>query len=405
MVKKMANRKALLAVVACVGMALPVMAQDAKPVVKPVSAPQPKPTAPAKPTPATAPAIQQQVKPNVEQHVHGVQSSDPAQSPLAFEAMNHDFGNIPDTAMVSHTFKFTNKLDKQVTIHTATGSCGCTVPDLPTKVFAPGQSGEMTVTFNPQNRRGAQPKQVTITYAEPAGTPNTILTITSNVQPLMVIEPMKMYLMEVDSRQGKTTEITVSGRKADFKVEGVTTSNPNLEITVGEKRETLVEGETFQQYPVSVTVKPGAPLGEFQTELAIRTNEPSAATSNYVFVADVVGELKATPNKLTLRAYTPNIPFANVVTLESRSGKAFKVTSVEVEGRDDMQLVADVEPNNMTGRPAYTVRLNGVTPDVTGLVSGEIVVHTDMTDTPVIRLPFSTSIRGSSPTIQLPASH
>jgi hypothetical protein len=420
MMRKMAERMSVLGLVACVGLAIPVVAQDVKPSQPKPAAPatQPKPAAPAtQPKPTTgapvvkpvAPPTPPIAKPGVDAHDHaagGVQPSDPAQSPLSWDGMAHDFGNIPDTAMVTHIFRFTNRTDKRVTIQSAAGSCGCTVPALEKKAFEPGESGEMTVTFNPQHRRGPQPKQITVMYAEPAGTPSTVLTINSNVQPLMVVEPMKMYLMEVDAKQGKSTEITVSGRKADFQVLGVDTTNPNLSISVGEKRAVTIDGEQFQQYPVSVMVKPNAPLGEFQTELAIRTNEPTAASTNYIFVADVVGELKATPNKLTLRAYTPNIPFANVVTLESRSGRSFKVTSVEVEGRDDMQLVADVEPNNMTGKPAYTVRLNGVTPDVTGMVSGEIIVKTDLPDNPEIRLPFSTSIRGSAaPAQQFPSTH
>jgi hypothetical protein len=403
--KCMTKRSMVTVLAVCAGMASGAAAQDTKVQPKPATPAKQAPAAPATVVKPATPVAQPTGKP-VDVHATPTQPSDPAQSPLAWDGMSHDFGNIPDTAMVTHIFKFTNRTDKRVTIQSATGSCGCTVPALAKKAFEPGEAGEMTVTFNPQNRRGPQPKQVTVTYAEPAGTPNTVLTIMSNVQPLMVVEPMKMYLMEVDAKQGKSTEITVSGRKADFQVLGVDTTNPNLVVTVGQKRETIIDGETFQQYPVSVTVKPNSPLGEFQTELVIRSNEPTAPTTNYVFVADVVGELKATPNKLTLRAYTPNIPFANVVTLESRAGKAFKVLSVEVEGRDDMQLVADFEPNNVTGKPAYTIRLNGVTPDVTGLVSGEIIVKTDMADNPEIRLPFSTSIRGSAATPQdYPATH
>jgi hypothetical protein len=396
------KKMSMMTVLACVGLALPLIAQESKPQPKPVSPPPataPKQAPPPKAVPVSKPipAGAQPGQPAGDGHNHGatVQPSDPALSPLAWDGMAHDFGNIPDTAPVTHNFTFSNKTDKRVTIQSATGSCGCTVPELKKKVFEPGESGEMTVTFNPNHRRGPQPKQITVMFAEPAGTPNTMLTINSNVQPLMIIDPIKTYLMEVDSKVGKPTEITVSGRKADFKVLGVDCTNPNVTISVGEKREVPIDGQTFQQYPVSVVVKPGAPIGEFQTELVIRTNEETAPTQNYIFVADVVGELKATPTKLSLRAYTPNIPFANVVTLEARSGKSFRVTSVDVQGREDMQLVADVESNNLTGKHAYTIRLNGVTPDITGPISGEIVVHTDLPDNPEIRLPFSTSIRGS----------
>lgn len=398
--KSMNRTRAIVTLVAAMGLAVPALAQEKSISPKPSNAPQI--TKGAQPgTPATP------GKPSVDSGAHGIQHSDPAQSPLTWEAMTHDFGNIADTTEVAHVFKFTNNSGGRVTIQSATGSCGCTVPELKKKSFESGETGEMTVRFNPHGRRGLNPKAVTIMFSEPAGTPNTVLTISSNVQPLVIIDPPKMYMMEVDSKSGQSAEITVSGRKSDFQVLGVDCSNPNIQISVGEKREVQIDGDVFQQYPVSVMVKAGSPVGEIQTEFVIRTNEERVASENYVFVSEVVGDLKATPNKLALRAYTPNIPFANVVVLESRSNKPFHVTGIEVEGRDDMQLVADLETNTVNNRTTYTIRLNGVTPDITGIVSGEIVVHTDSTENPLLRLPFSTSIRGSQagfPTNQ-PVSH
>ncbi|MBC7773237.1 MAG: DUF1573 domain-containing protein [Pyrinomonadaceae bacterium] len=334
----------------------------------------------------------------------GVSPTAPELSPLSWDNMAHNFGNIPDTEAVTHVFKFTNKTDKTVTILRAHGSCGCTVPDLPKKSFQPGESGEMSVTFNPQHRRGANPKAVTIEYSEPAGTPNTMVTINSNVQPLVIIEPMKMYLMEVDAKAGKSTEITISGRKSDFAVTSIDKTSDALDIKLGEVKEVQIDGDTFKQVVATVTIKPGTPIGEIQTELAIKTNEEKAPSTNYVFFADVVGDIKATPAKLTLRAFTPKVPFSNVVSLESRTAKPFKVLSVDVEGREDMNLVADVETNNMNGKPVYTIKLNGVTPDVMGLVSGEIIVKTDLPDNDTIRLPFNATIRGSQAPIISPAA-
>jgi len=360
---------------------------------------QPPAKAPAKPVAPTPPVkVGNPANPAVGVHEHsagGVQPSAPELSPLTWDNMAHDFGNIPDTQTVTHMFKFTNNTDKTVTILRASGSCGCTVPDLQKKSFKPGESGEMAVTFNPQTRRGPNPKAVNIEYSEPAGTPNTVVTINANVQPLVIIEPMKMYLNEVDAKTGHTAEITVSGRKKDFSVTSVEKASEALDVTVGALREVQIDGETFQQYPITVNIKPGTPIGEIQTELVIKTNEEKAASSNYVFFASVVGDIKSTPPKLTLRAFTPKVPFSNVVTLESRTNKPFKILSVDVDGRDDMNLVADFEENTINGKNAYTIKLNGVTPDVMGMITGEIVVKTDLPDNDTIRLPFNATIRGS----------
>lgn len=353
---------------------------------------------PAKPGVEVKPATDQpNVKPGVAPvDPHGGVNPTPADlSPLAFDNMAHDFGNIPDTDQVTHIFKFTNKLDKTVTILRAHGSCGCTVPDLQKKTFAPGEAGEMAVTFNPHGRRGASPKAVTIEYSEPAGTPSTMVTINSNVQPLVIIEPPKMWLNEVDAKAGKSIEITISGRKKDFVVTGIDKNSEALDIKIGTVREIVLDGDTFQQFPVTLTVKPGTPIGEIQAELSIKTNEEKALSTNYVVFADVVGDIKANPTKLAIRAAGPRIPFSNVVSLESRSAKPFKILAVDIEGRPDMNLVADIEDTNVNGKPMYTIKLNGVTPDVMGLITGEIVVKTDLPDNDTIRLPFTASIRGS----------
>lgn len=350
-----------------------------------------------KPTAAPTSGVVQPLpggKPNIDSH-SGLNPSDPAQSPLTWEKMAHDFGNIPDTTQVTYVFKFKNNTDKNVTILRAHGSCGCTVPDLPKKSFKPGESGEMPVTFNPANRKGPNPKAVTIEYSEPAGTPQTVVTINANVQPLVMIEPQKMYLQEIDSKMGTTAVITVSGRKSDFAVTSVEKQTEALDVQIGTATDVEIDGETFRQVPVTVAVKPGTPIGEIQTELIIKTNEEKSPSHNYVFFASVVGDVKATPTKLTLRAFTPKVPFSNVVTLESRTTEKFNIKSIDVEGREDMMLVADFEETSMNGRQTYTIKLNGVTPDVLGLITGELVINTDLKENGTLRIPFNATIRGT----------
>jgi hypothetical protein len=393
------------------------VAQQAKPAATPAAAaPQPTTTpspsaVPAQPQPKVltpgssdlkpipAPQLDAQGNPIINPSLdptHGIKSSDPALSPLEFDSMAHDFGDIDDTKTVSHVFKFRNKTDKTVTILSAHGSCGCTVPDLAKKTYQPSETGEMTVTFNPQNRRGPQPKAVTITYTEPAGTPNTVVTITSNVRPLLVVEPMKMFLNEVDNKAGKAVEVLVSGRKEGFEVTKAASASSNLEVAVGQKREVDIDGQKFTQIPLSVTIKPGTPIGTFTGEVTIETNDERVAVHKYPLTAEVVGDLRATPNRLAIRAFVPHQTFNNIATIESRSGKPFKVTGVEVTGRDDMNLVADIAPANLgPGKTGYTVTVNGVTPDAAGILQGEVIVHTDLADEAVLKVPFTGSVRST----------
>lgn len=63
-------------------------------------------------------------------------------------------------------FRFTNTGDQPVVITDLKSSCGCTVPQLEKRQYAPGEGGEIKALFNFGGRRGTQRKQVTVTTAD-----------------------------------------------------------------------------------------------------------------------------------------------------------------------------------------------------------------------------------------------
>ena len=56
-----------------------------------------------------------------------------------------DSGNEPKLCVV---LKFKNSGDGPLVIHQAIASCGCTVPQYPKEPIKPGESGQITVTYN-----------------------------------------------------------------------------------------------------------------------------------------------------------------------------------------------------------------------------------------------------------------
>ncbi len=82
---------------------------------------------------------------------------------MEFEAATLDFGTIVDGETVNRIFKFKNTGSEPLIISDAKGSCGCTVPQKPTAPIAPGDSGEITVSFNSKGKPGQRSQKVTIT--------------------------------------------------------------------------------------------------------------------------------------------------------------------------------------------------------------------------------------------------
>jgi len=98
---------------------------------------------------------------------------------IAFAEEFHDFGEVQEGDVVEHTFTFTNEGEGPLIISNAQGSCGCTVPDWPRQPIAPGQKGQIKVSFNSTGRAGRQDKRVTLTTN--AVPQSKVLNITSNV--------------------------------------------------------------------------------------------------------------------------------------------------------------------------------------------------------------------------------
>lgn len=119
-----------------------------------------------------------------------LQKNQPTQAPqnqvvndptkMAFQAMAHDFGNIDQNSENTYVFDFTNTGDKPLIIESATGSCGCTVPNFPKEPILPGKTSKITVVYKPGMQKGLQNKTITvIANTQPK---DTRLNITANVQ-------------------------------------------------------------------------------------------------------------------------------------------------------------------------------------------------------------------------------
>lgn len=63
-------------------------------------------------------------------------------------------------------YRFTNTSDKPVVITKLKSSCGCTVPELAKREYAPGESGEIKAVFKFGGRHGVQRKRITVSTNE-----------------------------------------------------------------------------------------------------------------------------------------------------------------------------------------------------------------------------------------------
>jgi len=119
-------------------------------------------------TPATGPLVESDPDPNspgamVRIPMNAEGRPDTARlAAIRFDETVHMFGQVKEGDIVEHVFRFTNTGKASLIIFDARSSCGCTVPEFPKEPIPPGESSEMMVRFNTNNKTGQQVKTVTV---------------------------------------------------------------------------------------------------------------------------------------------------------------------------------------------------------------------------------------------------
>lgn len=81
-----------------------------------------------------------------------------------FAQIKHDFGTFSEAkGKVTHVFEFTNDSKAPVILQDVKASCGCTTPTWTKTPVAPGEKGQVEVTYNAKGRPGAFSKTITVT--------------------------------------------------------------------------------------------------------------------------------------------------------------------------------------------------------------------------------------------------
>ncbi|MBS1621262.1 MAG: DUF1573 domain-containing protein [Bacteroidetes bacterium] len=74
-----------------------------------------------------------------------------------------DLGKVKEGQVVEVAFRFKNSGNKNLVITDVSASCGCTIPEKPSKPYTPGQEGVIKAKFNSENRVGTNNKEIYVT--------------------------------------------------------------------------------------------------------------------------------------------------------------------------------------------------------------------------------------------------
>lgn len=81
---------------------------------------------------------------------------------IQFDKTEYDFGKILQGEVVSYTFHFTNVGEAPLLITSVEKSCGCTASEFRHEPIAPGDKGQIKITYDSKGHHGFQSKTLVV---------------------------------------------------------------------------------------------------------------------------------------------------------------------------------------------------------------------------------------------------
>ena len=149
---------------------------------------------------------------------------------IEFAKLSFNFGTMYQNEDVSYSFHFRNLGNGVLKITKVKSTCGCTAALPDKRELAPGESGEIKITFRSGTMQGMVSKQIHVDSNDPAR-PRITLTVTGTVRAEAEIVPQGVYVGTM--QPGDVIERSVEIRPVDvkgFKILEVTAAHPALRV-------------------------------------------------------------------------------------------------------------------------------------------------------------------------------
>jgi len=268
-----------------------------------------------------APSPQPQTQPKTQQ-TPAISRPGSALGPrIVFKETTHDFGQVPPGGIHSCRFEFKNAGDQRLTILRTKSTCGCTVPNLSKKTYAPGESGHVSVRYHVSTRPGSSRKNVYVNTNDPNNR-RMKLTVQATVVQKVAYEPMRIKFL-AKGEQIECPEITLkSTDNKPFSVKGFSASGGAITADVGPTSST------------SFTIKPKVDAEKLAAtpngKIDIRLTHPDCEKVSIPFQS--VQRFTLRPSFVTIRDAEPGVPKQRRFEIINNFGENFEVESITSAG-------------------------------------------------------------------------
>jgi hypothetical protein len=192
-----------------------------------------------------------------------------------------------DTEAVA-VYKFQNTGPETVKITEVQPGCGCTTPSLSKDVFAPGESGEVSLQFAFGGRSGPAREDATV-MTDPPSQPSIELMLQTTIPRVLDITPLVLYWKQGEKLAPKTAEIDLAPGLPFQKLE-VGDAGPNFQVALKEIQRAAHYELMVTPVPVKSAAAPppanattpdaAGPIARAQITLTLHLTGDQTRTSN-----------------------------------------------------------------------------------------------------------------------------
>lgn len=324
----------------------------------------------------------------------------------------HEFGVLDSGSTGKHEFIFTNKGTGTLKLTKGHSTCKCTVANLEQTEVPPGKSASVTLEYKGQGFSGPYKQTASIITNDPKRQ-QVQLAVLGKIIPILRTVPEEVIFTGLTAGNPVTKTVDVFAYVATpLKIAGFQCTEKNtaglFDVKVEPMKPDVVAKESGAKSGahVSVTVKPGLPVGTFKQTIRLNTNLAGAQEHDLRVEGKVVSDLSVVGGRwdeerslLAIGTVNSNEDVSRRLILIAR-GQFRDQVKLKVAEIWPQLLKVDFEPPTMMGeglrQVPFVIRIPKGTPPADYLGSeaakaGRIVLETNHPRAPkvLIRVSFA----------------
>lgn len=247
-----------------------------------------------------------------------------SESPAIIAETSYNFGELSESAPVSHDFIVKNTGKNTLNIRDVKPGCGCTIARFD-RAVPPGGEGKVTLVLDLSGFQGYVKKSALVLSDDPAN-PRVTLFMEGTVKPLIEILPEKTIYF-----QGMADELT------EKTIDLITTAKPfhirkiqdSLDKKAGYRLETLEDGKQYR-----LRVFNSIPRGSYRGTITLYTDYPEKPELTVWVNGFVEGEIGIRPAALIIgQLYQDQGVASGKVMVINNKKRPFKITRCTYDDR------------------------------------------------------------------------